>query len=106
MASKAGLLGGAVYHHHQLLLKIALGEVVERAQLHGLHAIGNGAKGGEQDHFGIGGGSFVAGQQVHAVAIGQLHVAEYQQHLVGVLLEQLQAAGGVGSLQHGVAFQL
>ena len=49
---------------------------------------------------------FGAGQQLHAVAVGQLHVAQYEQHVGGVLLEQFQAAGGVGGLQHGVAFEL
>ncbi|GAA4019055.1 hypothetical protein GCM10022408_36290 [Hymenobacter fastidiosus] len=40
------------------------------------------------------------------MAVGQLHVGDDHQDIVGVLGQQLQAAGGVGGLQHRVAFQL
>ena len=98
--------GRAGHHRKQLVVRVALGQVVERAPLHGLHPVGHGPVGGEQNDFGQRGGGLVAGEQVHAVAIGQLHVGEHHQHLVAVLAQGFEAAAGIRCLQHGVPLQL
>jgi hypothetical protein len=94
-----------LHYYQQLVVGVALGEVVEGTFLHGPHAIGDGAVGGQQNNFGQRGQGAQAGQQGHAVGIGQLHIAEDDQHLGGVLAQQLQAVAGVGGLPHGIALK-
>ena len=94
---------GQVEQRNNPVVVIAFSKVIESAVFNGLHAIGDIAVGGKQYNFGKGRNSFQLCGELHAIAIGEFHIAQgYGHRLPGNLPEGRFA---VARLHYLKAFQ-
>ena len=98
-----GFLRGPAQQREYLVVVVAFGDVVERSVLDGLHAVGDVAVGRQQNHLGRRRRLLDLPDHLHAVAVGQLDVA--QNHVGIVLPEHFETCGAVGGLCDLVTFK-
>lgn len=91
------LLQRRTYRRDELGVVIPLHQVLERAVAHGLHSIGNGAESSHHHHLAGGLKGLEGTRELHAMGVGQPHIAQH--HREGTVLHELQA--GRAGLRRG-----
>jgi hypothetical protein len=101
-AAQRGLLQRPLQREEQLLRAERLVDVIERAQLHGLDGIVDGAERRHDDELRVRLQSRRRAEHVHAVHTRQVQVEQHQ--VVEFTIEGLQCVLAGGDCVHGVAF--
>src|SRR6185503_4544457 len=98
LALERALLEGAANDGQDLLLVERLGEVIERAQLHGRHRGADSLDRGDQDHVELVVEGLDALQDLQPVHAGETDVQKHQIHLVGA--HDVEGLGAVRDVEN------
>ena len=98
-----GLFDGPAQQRQDFVVVVSFRDIVERSVFDRLHAIRDVAIGREQDHLGQWSRLFDLANQIDAIAIGQLDIAQYNFEVI--LRKHFHAVGAIVGLENFITFK-